>query len=1133
MMLIGICLFGFIFLASVIGLISLSRIDLYQATNKAFKNLSRKVNAEVSFEAVKIRLFPLPCLELGRVNFNISDQGHIRIDRLSVYPKIGPLFRGDIKPFRIKLENPSSTVLMDRIPFPEKRPTLSLLKTYLDQGIKALEKILPGLTMEIVNGKIDLFDGEEQTRYFTGIYARLKLPPRKSRFEFRCRSGLWQELRLKGWFDSKTFTSDGRVSVQGLHVEDFPRGYMPFSSFGVSHVEGDFDLTYSIRGPEEFMGKFQGILSDCLLHKEKSAPVPFTCENFKGSFQFARSHAEVAFDRLVLPFADVSGRYYLNRKTPSVSLEIEGNVSNVAKAREAALVVAGRFITTQKICDIIRDGEIPRFSFLDRADSHQGLKKVKNILIQGKMVRGNILTPKSDLDLTEVFGDVTLSKGVLDGKNLKARFGGSSGTEGTFAIGMTKDPDSPFYLETLVDADLSQLPPVLKKLIKNENINQELDLVKNVRGKGKGTLVLERHKGAIRPRVKADAFSLSGDYERVPWAIQLDGAEFSYVDSRMEIKGVNGAVGKTTIEGVTAQLDWQKAPWLICKGEKIRIFSDEIHPWIMTFKSIDPKAQAMEKIQGFFDLADFEIKGPLLKPGQWEFDTSLEAEKLVLTGMNVYRSSLAKNTALSIGNGEVHWSPENGLSFLGVMALRNGPKITIEFRHHPEGFNINSLHIKDDISDAVLAVSRKGLIMDVSFQGKLSRMTLDKVVSESPFPMGSLEGSFHAVFNPDRLEDALLEGWAKIGDVPLSQELHLPIRVESAEVKWGKDLHIISGVVALNNNDAFTVNGSFSLKNPNAAFDLELDSSSFDLTGFLDQIKKIRDQGAAKPKKRFWESDVKGKLGVNVHELRFGGQTWSPVSADLSLSPEKIDISVREAKLCGFDVPGTLAVTPGDLAMDFQPEGKKQSLEAAFACFGGKQRLIEGSLNIDANIRGNGPYEDFSNSVSGDLTLLAEEGRIFRFGLLSKIFSILNITEIFRGTLPDLVQEGFKYTTMDIKADIAGDKIVISKGYIDGDAMDLFFQGEIHRPQKKLDIILLVAPLKTVDFIIKKIPVLKHILKGGLVSIAFRISGDFSNPDVIPLPPSAVGGGILGMVKNTLKLPVTLIQPLLDKEKEN
>jgi hypothetical protein len=86
-----------------------------------------------------------------------------------------------------------------------------------------------------------------------------------------------------------------------------------------------------------------------------------------------------------------------------------------------------------------------------------------------------------------------------------------------------------------------------------------------------------------------------------------------------------------------------------------------------------------------------------------------------------------------------------------------------------------------------------------------------------------------------------------------------------------------------------------------------------------------------------------------------------------------------------------------------------------------------------------------------------------------------------------------------------------------------------------MNLIILVAPFKTVDRIVKVLPLLKHVLGGKLISIPFRAKGDIADPEVIPLPPTAIGSGVLGILERTLKLPITIMQPVfsLGKNKKN
>ena len=166
---------------------------------------------------------------------------------------------------------------------------------------------------------------------------------------------------------------------------------------------------------------------------------------------------------------------------------------------------------------------------------------------------------------------------------------------------------------------------------------------------------------------------------------------------------------------------------------------------------------------------------------------------------------------------------------------------------------------------------------------------------------------------------------------------------------------------------------------------------------------------------------------------------------------------------------------------------------------------------------------------NGELKFYASKGR-FQSGssyrILIKIFSMLNVTDIFKGKLSNPETNGFAYNFIHAKADIQNGKLVLNEMIIDGTSMNIVCQGYIDLVNKQMDVTALVAPLKTIDFFIKRIPLIKDILAGSLISIPFGIKGLLENPRVSPLEPSKVGSGLLGIVKRTLQLPVKIIQPV-------
>jgi hypothetical protein len=120
---------------------------------------------------------------------------------------------------------------------------------------------------------------------------------------------------------------------------------------------------------------------------------------------------------------------------------------------------------------------------------------------------------------------------------------------------------------------------------------------------------------------------------------------------------------------------------------------------------------------------------------------------------------------------------------------------------------------------------------------------------------------------------------------------------------------------------------------------------------------------------------------------------------------------------------------------------------------------------------------------------------------------------------------------MAVRGDIHKGIFTVEKAYIGGQSLDIIAQGEIDLGQQKMDLVVLVAPFSTLNWVIRHIPLVGKIMGGTLISIPVRVSGDPADPDVVFLSPTAVGTRLLNLLENIIKLPVEIISPILPKEK--
>jgi hypothetical protein len=105
--------------------------------------------------------------------------------------------------------------------------------------------------------------------------------------------------------------------------------------------------------------------------------------------------------------------------------------------------------------------------------------------------------------------------------------------------------------------------------------------------------------------------------------------------------------------------------------------------------------------------------------------------------------------------------------------------------------------------------------------------------------------------------------------------------------------------------------------------------------------------------------------------------------------------------------------------------------------------------------------------------------------------------------------------------------MLIKDGVLKSNSVNIVADGRYALDQNELDLVLLVSPLTSVDWVVEKIPILGNILQGTLIAIPVSVKGPGADPKVVPLSPSAVGSRLGGILKRTLNTPVRIIEPLL------
>ena len=104
--------------------------------------------------------------------------------------------------------------------------------------------------------------------------------------------------------------------------------------------------------------------------------------------------------------------------------------------------------------------------------------------------------------------------------------------------------------------------------------------------------------------------------------------------------------------------------------------------------------------------------------------------------------------------------------------------------------------------------------------------------------------------------------------------------------------------------------------------------------------------------------------------------------------------------------------------------------------------------------------------------------------------------------------------------------LTIDNVSIYGNGLNLFGTGKIFLSEKTVDATAIVSPLKTIDAIVTKIPLLGTGLGGAhksFISFPVRIHGPLNDPSITPLPVKTITDILRKIIMSPIQAPLEMI----------
>ena len=1089
-----ILIVGTIVLGAVIGLL-LAAVAATQllANREMVRSLlaaktAQAIGGSLDYDRLTINLLPLPHVEAEGIDLQRPDAFAIRAAELSIYPRLLPLMAGRLRIRRMVVEAPDVRLagMPAALSEPESPPPQAGAEKRFGEDIQAivgglfgfLAAIEPNTDLLIQEGTVTLALADAPDLWATDVQLYGENDNGRHFLSLECRTAVAGRLEIGLHADSGASTARGTITADDLnlrpilHYASLPGGLL------TADTHARANASFTVAGVGAVNGRFHLRLPDLTVVRN-SRQLDLTAVNIAGDFDAGASGLHLRFDRLqsARPAVNLSAgaRIRIDQETnrQTIELQAEADRLEVAVAGQAIRAIAGDLEAVRTAFAVAREGIVTDAGYAARWEEDGNGYRTVSMNAAGHISQGRITIPGIDADLERMDGDIVY-------RDQQVRFTNASGhfTGATFeTLAATIDWQTDATLSITSPAVNVEAATLSNWLLSFEELAGIRQYVRSVDGVFR--LSLLAIDGPLTDPAKWD-FKVRGTPETVrltsslfPFEARFSGGTIAYVPGSEEATNV-------------------------------------------AIEFLDAAVTASYQTNGLMEPES--IVGTL--------DGTLGPEAIAwLNTMLPLPTHLQMKPPVDLYGVKLTWNNIGETSLVGTVQTAGGINIVADGSFYPETWHLRRIEFSDGSSTMTASARKDAERVEVTFSGNVEKATADRILADNRILAGRLEGDFRAIYDIGRPMHAAFAGQLSGQGVRILQVFPDPVEIDRFSIDGRAGQLTIAPSTIRWQNSRMIVDGTVRNRSGDVHLNLNVDADRMD-AALLQSIRSAgRGSVHSAPKQGPPVAPtLSGTVTVQTDEFSYGRLTWSPVEAVVTLGEQEIGVQINRSDLCGITATGNMAFTSDGLRLHISPRAESAPLEATAECLWDKSVEVQGRYDLEGDIRLPEPAHDPLQQLTGRLTVRSQNGRILYSNVMTKIVALLNVTEALTGGSSDVIRRGYGYTNAHVKMRLGDGKLHLDEILLDGNSLKMTGRGSIDVNSQNVDIKLLAAPLKTVDRVVSKLPVIGYIAGGSLISIPLRVRGKVDNVTVVTMPPSDVGKGLLNLMGRTLKEPFKLIE---------
>ena len=279
-------------------------INLELVRSQIKDKVTRDIGGDIKYRQMELAYFPQPHVLIHKAEVRIPDSFTIKVHRLRIYPKIWPLFRGELGVEKVKLEYADYFMELPRIsktaPLPEDIVSVDMIVQEIARAVKRLPEFkLPDIKLNVRYGKIDLVDPFGRQFKLREVQANYHSSPQRLDFSIKCKSNLWDQIDINGFLNPTDFKGRGNIGLSQFRPQTLLAYLMPDSHQQITDARASLNIDFELLGGGSLRAAFDGAVPFLKLGRDKNK-LAFKGGRLKGTLNFADRAIKVELTELGL-----------------------------------------------------------------------------------------------------------------------------------------------------------------------------------------------------------------------------------------------------------------------------------------------------------------------------------------------------------------------------------------------------------------------------------------------------------------------------------------------------------------------------------------------------------------------------------------------------------------------------------------------------------------------------------------------------------------------------------------------------------------------------------------------------------------------------------------------------------------